>query len=775
MADRCKINILWAISIILLLGHIAPVLADSTWTTGGPYDASVHSIAIHPFDSQRLYVGTLGSFIFKTTDGGATWNPTGTPPGVRPAMRSVQSIKIHPFGPDTLFVATFRGTYKSIDAGQIWSQMFPRWPYNTWDGGFEISRANPPVLFLGCWGSAWRSPDGGRTWIQMARDILTGSIKAITADPVSPNIIYLAHNETNDTASIWKSTDAGATWFNIHNNLQYGALSHAFGRDIAVDPINHEIVYFARECSDGLGEALVKSTNGGESWTDITPPNLAENFLYRVAVSPRDHNIIFVCSDMNGILRSINGGETWEEINEGVTGMNTRALSVAFDSSSGVFYHGRLGGGIYRSFDNGDHWEKISYQITAPQIYDLAANYRNPDTLYTTTLNGLYMSIDGANSWEYIELNFPGFSPRCDNVEVDPYDPSYVYMSFYNHDSYTYSGAFYRSTDGGANWESFTDGLLSDRYYGDIAVADHGGGVRKLFMASGEGLFYSNNLGESWLLCRGGLPANINVATIEVSPANPDHIYVGDWLGNLYKSTDGGMSWTQLTNVPDGSSIAWIACDPLDINIIYITLGTNSGIFKSTDSGQSWVDIINNLPLEDEYFLFSGLAINPFNPENVFIWSYNKGIFQSHNGGESWEDFNENLEPTYPSACILIDPTDTCRVFAGVRSSAVWVLDRRIVDINDNFANLPSVFSTSNYPNPFNPSTTIEYNLPEAGQVNVDIFDIIGRKVTTLVNQYQQAGTHQVVWDAGGWASGLYFYKITTAAGSETKQIILLK
>ncbi len=406
--------------LFLVLGQVA-FAQENTWTSGGPYDASIYSIAIHPFDNQRLYIGTIENFIFETTDGGAEWSLMGDTLDGYQGSRTVRVVKIHPFGPDTMFAATTHGVYKSTDAGQTWFNMYPEPPYSyiVWDA-LEINRENPPVLFIGSWGHAWRSADGGQSWSQI---FAWGAIQPIKADPVRPNIIYLGQNSTTDNQTIWKSTDSGLTWQNIHNNLQYNPSDRVYTSYIEVDPVDHDIVYFSRKDAYGLGEGLVKSTNGGDFWTDITPPGLNRNFLYGVAVSPLDHNMVFVGTDGNGTLRSFDGGETWEEINEGISSASSRAQSVVVDSATGIIYLGWHSGGIYRSTDNGDSWEKISYNITGAQCSDIAANPRHPDTLYTATKGGLYMSADGARSWDYIELNLPDFYARTDYVEVDPYDP----------------------------------------------------------------------------------------------------------------------------------------------------------------------------------------------------------------------------------------------------------------------------------------------------------------------------------------------------------------
>lgn len=98
------------------------------------------------------------------------------------------------------------------------------------------------------------------------------------------------------------------------------------------------------------------------------------------------------------------------------------------------------------------------------------------------------------------------------------------------------------------------------------------------------------------------------------------------------------------------------------------------------------------------------------------------------------------------------------------------------VGIDESRSKLPNHFSISqNYPNPFNPTTAISYNLPQATHVTLEIYDILGRKVETLVDKEQPAGPHQAVWDAGDRASGIYFYRIQAGDIIETKRMLLLR
>jgi hypothetical protein len=98
------------------------------------------------------------------------------------------------------------------------------------------------------------------------------------------------------------------------------------------------------------------------------------------------------------------------------------------------------------------------------------------------------------------------------------------------------------------------------------------------------------------------------------------------------------------------------------------------------------------------------------------------------------------------------------------------------VGIEEQAPQIPCGFSIfQNCPNPFNPSTTIKFNLPKASDVTIDIYDILGRKVETIVEHEQPAGIHQLVWNANGFSSGIYFYRIQAGKFVETRKMMLIK
>jgi photosystem II stability/assembly factor-like uncharacterized protein len=701
------------------------------------------TIAIHPFDNQHIYLGTIENGIYETTNGGQYWEHINSD-SLEPTMRV---IAIHPTGPDTLFAATARGIFRSNNAGLNWNKIQLPFAPNDEFRTISISPFYPSIILTGSLSYMQKSTDGGANW----NLIYVGtSIQDIEYDPLNQNRVYYVSEAANSGKSIFRSDDLGDTWVNIHNDLD------SMVQDLAIDPVDPQIIYLAQHVPfDSADRCLSKTTDGGQHWFDITPPELYRKSLNSVTVLPSAHNTIFACSWGNAVLRSTDGGGTWAPATNGLRGQNVERMLV--DTTTGIIYLGTFFDGIYRSTNNGDSWEKISYNIPLGSCGPPGLNCRSPDSLYVLSGNGVYFSEDGTETWGYSSIDPPISYGNVTAIALDPEDPDYIYAgyaSFWQAER----GGTARSSDGGSSWSYSNSGLPSEITSYRIGISHVENSPDRLFLATNHGVYQSDDLGENWTLVQGGLPGQFYCPTLTVCPSNNNIILVATGFTNFYKSVDRGISWNEII-VPlnrDANKIVW---DPIDPDIIYATFGSDEGIYKSTDGGQNWFDINNNLP-RDDLFLVSGLAVNPLNPDNIFVFSHKKGVFISHNAGNSWNDFSEGLDPDFGFGHIQIDPTDTCRLFMSTSSHSVWSYTRT---------------PTGTVFDPFNSATTIEFALPEAGEVSLAIYDILGREVARPVSGYHEAGWHSVTVDMDNEGSGVYFYRLTTDRTNISRAMILLK
>ena len=743
---------------LLLLLALSINAEDNTWSTNGPYNARIMDIAIDPTDNNCMLLGTVENGLYFSFNSGENWEHVNSDL----VPRNIRKIAFNPIHTDTVWVTTLEGCYRSINHGVDWERIyFPAgWRYEI--EALAIHPLWPNIIFVsGPWfsGINYMSTDGGQNWNRMSLTQIDANNFII--DPVDDSTIYATSQAHTYRNSVYKSLDLGATWSNIHGNLDTTTAING----LAIDPINNNIIYVCGIDVTSSGNCVYKSLNGGESWANISPEGLISDWVFSIFVSPRNHNTIFICTMANGVLRSDDGGESWAEANEGLTGRQIKGIS--YDSLSNTYYLGTYYDGIYRSRTDGNFWEKISYNIPNTNCLDFAISTCNPVKQFVCAENGLYEFNEFDEQWEYVDILAPDYNrtPTC--IAIDSHDCDNIFVGLSA--SYT-TAAILRSQDGGLNWTAFNAGLPSRGSFNDIGIGRYQG-ENKLFLATANGLYKSGDAGENWQI-DDAIPRDMYV-TLAISQADNDYIYLGGYNG--YSSTDGGETWGELDipNVGLGY-INEIAIHPYYPERIYMSI-LLGGIYKSIDGGESWSNITDNLPYVNNYILFSGIAINPQNPENVYVYSFDYGIFQSHDGGNTWESFNEGFDIHCGMTITLIDPSDTNRIYTATLEQSVWSIHRTPTGIDDDNQPLPSQLSLTAYPNPFNAAANISFSLPEASNVSLDIYDLLGRRTVNLLDTYLPAGNHSLLWHPEDLAAGVYIYRLTTDNNQTSHKITLLK
>jgi photosystem II stability/assembly factor-like uncharacterized protein len=750
---------------IVILFYQILIAGENTWTTNGPAGGNIKTVAFHPFDHNIIYLGTIGNGIYKSIDGGNSWAHL----TIGLLSKAVWVIQFDFQDPDTMYASGTRGIFKSSDAGRSW-EILPLQP-NPYSA-FMVHPDSQNLMFAGFFGG-FRSNNGGQNWYPLNLPSGTG-IERFSLDPINKNIIYLIGGNTPIGNGIFKSSDFGESWISIQNNLD----STGFCRELAIDPVNTTILYLARSQSAGeSGHCLSKSTDSGQSWFDITPDGISDTIICDVIVSPFDHNTVYIASFVDGAFKSTDGGHSWIQKNNGLRDLICHSIEI--DPVTGVLFLCLVNDGIYKSIDGGEHWVPISQNINMSTCLDLAFNPRDTTDILLSTNNGLFRNDGIEGTWRRIELGAPQ-QIVFGGLDVDAIDPIFIYGCSYIMPNTGYPPGFWRSVDGGANWEFWNGGLPGNTNYVDMAVSYSENQERRIFIASHDGLYYSDDFGESWEMAAGGLPSYNPVTVVAVSNSNPNVIALGDYYNHVYISIDRGINWHRTNDPPqtlDGY-IVTLQFDPRDDSCIYIS-STFSGIIKSTDRGRAWASILNDLPIDPltpQYPVTGGIAINPYNSNNLFVSSTHMGIYQSHDGGQHWESFNIGLDTAGVfSNCLYFFPNDTTRLIIPSIMRSVWSIHRTLDGVDDDAPTLPSSLSLSSYPNPFNAQTTISYSLAEPGPVTLTIYNLLGQKVATLFDGVQTAGEHKLVWDAQNQLSGVYFCRLHGENFTKSSQMVLLR
>ena len=497
---------------------------------------------------------------------------------------------------------------------------------------------------------------------------------------------------------------------------------------------------------------------------------------------------------VNGKYRSI---ALWENGDVHVDHHNFTIVPI---DKSGNEFHILNGndGGFAHSRDGGETWlEGDAFPgYNTSQFYDATKRPGYPMYLGGTQDNGTWASYNRANSrrgWRFM-LDGDGFDVVWKGAD------SLMGTSQGNN--------IQRSLDGGTSWESAGNiGDWPGQFLSSIAWTPKSGAtVFSMSPSAAGGLLRSLDFGESWH----AIPASSSAAwagsgsgRVRVSIADPSVVWAGYRLrtssgaGRLHVSEnalnprpgEGVQDPVVLrpVNSPSfapTSRITGLATHPFSRATAYVTFSVSCmpKLLRTEDMGQTWEDLSGFVGADDCQ------SSNGFPNARVWdvevfpdiprvIWAATDlGIFESRDHGQTWAYADNGLPAVSVWRIRIVDG----EVVLATHGRGVWSLDLTQVLTaveEEGKKELPASFELlENYPNPFNPSTTIGFKLAADSHIRVSVFDVLGRKVATLTDQPYSRGTHQITWDASAMGSGQYIYRME-ADGKliGTKAMVLVK
>lgn len=657
-----------ACAALLLTPGLLPAQASPAWQPLGPWGGTVSNIAVHPSDPQVLYAGGSLPGVVKSTDGGASWRLLPGSP-LFPAF-----VALDPSRPTTVYASqrTARQIFKSTDGGVHWRRINTGLPADLDISDLAVDPARPSRLYLASSREGvWRSVDGGASWRRASQGLPNGETTQVTFLAVPRRRDGTAFANTIPFG-LYRTRDAGASWSPAGKGLP--AASQVFA--LALAPSDPRILYVS------LADRVFRSEDGGDSWFPIAQPP-GRPTLVTLAVHPRLPGTVYGGTSNSGIFKSTNGGRSWEP-----TGASTdvSTATLVFDSSrEGAVYAG-LGlqatypGGVLRSVDGGDTWQRRNRGIPGLSANSIAVDPAAPDSLATAMyIGGLFRSANGGARFARTDVGFPtapGFAVLIGEVLAS--GPGTFYAVEF------IQPRLWKSTDSGLTWRSFpgpggqqvillrADPLDPDTLY---ALTTAGPALR---------LHRSTDGGESWTPlalppANCGLP-DLAVARPSASPgSSPAVLYLAATLpsgscsatrSGLFRSSDGGASWTDVSAGLPGELVLAVTVDPQDPRVVYAGIGPGAlqggarGVWKSTDSGATWrLSGLRRFPI-------LALAASPV-PGVLWASTPEGFLYRSDDAGATWQDRNGG-QLLLDVRDFAFDPSDPERVYiAGF--GGVWV------------------------------------------------------------------------------------------------------
>lgn len=397
-----------------------------------------------------------------------------------------------------------------------------------------------------------------------------------------------------------------------------------------------------------------------------------------------------------GVSPSLYGQLHWRFIGPLRAGRTTSIAGVG--SRPNVFYIGVADGGVWKTDDAGRTWTALFDGAPTGSIGAVAVAPSDPNVVYAGSGEGLqrpdlsvgdgvYKSVDGGATWMHLGLRDGQQIPA---IAIDRTDPNRLFVAVLGHPyGPNAQRGVYRSTDGGATFARVLSAGDDVGAY-DVAIDPHDPKVvyatlwaaRQApweiggsFEISGSGIFKSTDGGTTWTQLTDGLPARIGRAEIAPAPSDSRIVYAyADTETNggaVYRSDDAGMHFTQTDNAAEiaqrGDDLVSLAVDPRAANIVYLT---NTSFYRSTDSGKTFV-AIKGAPGGDDYH---DAWIDPANPQTIALAS-DQGATISVNGGRTWSSWYN--QPTAQMYHVSADDRFPYRVCGGQQESgSACVLSR---------------------------------------------------------------------------------------------------
>ena len=636
------------------------------------YGLAVH-VAVHPQNASIVYAGFQqgDDGLYKSTDGGGTWVPTGFVGG----GRGVAVLALDPQDTSTLYVCSnAQGCNASNDGGATWSQSHMA---GTASGFGASSLLVDPVVSAQVYALVYsqsakgvvifESTDHGASFAP--KGFLSG-INVLAADPAHSGTLY-----AGTATGVYKSTDGAATWQPANLGMASSDIV-----TLALDPRSGTLYASAADRSDGFvtklspdGSAMVYSTffgGGGADSVQAVTADAAGNAYLAGSTSSTDlpSKDAFRTSDgSDGFAAKLDpaGALLWSSrLGGGIASAIALGPDAVYlggtSASSGLATSGALQplnvGNFLTTTNGGASWSGSFAPRTTEGPYAVVADPKTPSHVLLANAGNLYQSADGGGSWTQIAT--PNSFVKL--VAIDPLSPATIYIACAGSPG---DGVIFKSTDAGATWSAASSGLAAtgDRTPNVLVIDPRT--PSNLYLATSAGIYKSNDSGTNWQKSGNLGP----VIALAIDPQNPSNLYAAAPI--IFRSTDGGATWTSVNQYLATALVV----DPVTPQRVYGSFG--SSFFRSDSSGQSgsW-NIISTVGLPVGQ-LSSVLALDTA-AQALYLALGTGGLFKSTDQGVHWTA----LPPHEVVNAMAIDPFNPAHIYAAMRLNVQGAFLMKIVE-----------------------------------------------------------------------------------------------
>jgi photosystem II stability/assembly factor-like uncharacterized protein len=641
-------------------------------------------IAVDSKQPGTYYVAAASGGVWKTTNGGASFNPIFD----GQASYSIGCITIDPNNHLAVWVGSGEnnsqrsvaygdGVYKSVDGGKSWTNMGLKASEHI--GKIVVDPSNSDTVYVAAQGPLWapggdrglyKTTDGGKTWKAVLTVSENTGVTDVVMDPRDSNVLYAASYQRRrhvwtlinggPESALYKSTDGGANW----KKVSAGLPKEEIGRiGLAIAPSQPDTVYAIVEAAHGSG-GFFRSKDAGANWEKRGKYLTGSAQYYQeIFVDPNDADRVY---SMDVFLQvTEDGGKSWHNLGERFKHVDNHALWIdpAFTD------HLMVGcdGGLYETWDRGATW-MFRPNIPVTQFYRVSVDYAKPfynvfgGTQDNFSLGGPSRTITNhgiRNEDWFITNGGDGFE-----TVVDPEDPNIIYAEAQHAGIVRFDKKSGEAVDIQPQPGAGEDPL---RYNWDSPLMISPHSHTRLYLAA-QRLFRSDDRGDTWTPVSPDLTRQIdrnklkvmgkvwsidavaknastsfygNIVSLTESPKKEGLLYVGTDDGLIQVTEDGGAHWRKIETfpgIPENTYVSDLEASAHDVNTVYASFDNHKMgdfkpyVLKSTDLGKTWTKVTADLPERGTVY---ALAEDPVDPNLLFAGT-EFGAWFSPDGGKKW-------------------------------------------------------------------------------------------------------------------------------------------